>query len=176
MSDANSALHSPANTQPSAAKIKERMIAGPACSAVAVPVMTKIPVPMMAPMPSVIRLVGPRTRRRLCSPVSWASSRIVFSGFVASRLAMQDPRLDMRRAESKKRLAILKQKPSAGAEGLWKDRDSLSRSQFAVLDSVREVEHQPDYQPHSQAKPIGPAKSVNHGAAHDNAQDRNQGQ
>ena len=50
--------------------MKERITAGPACCAVAVPVMTKIPVPMIAPIPRAIRLLGPR------------ALQTVFTGFV----------------------------------------------------------------------------------------------
>ena len=35
------------------------MTAGPACSAAALPVLTKMPAPMMQPMPRRIRLIGP---------------------------------------------------------------------------------------------------------------------
>ena len=36
--------------------------AGPACSAAACPVSTKIPAPMIAPMPRAVRFSGPRVR------------------------------------------------------------------------------------------------------------------
>ncbi|MNX82447.1 hypothetical protein D3C86_1141770 [compost metagenome] len=52
------------------AKMKERMIPGPAHLAAAVPVMTKMPVPMIAPMPSAVKSRAPRTRLR---PESWNS-------------------------------------------------------------------------------------------------------
>ena len=61
----------------------ESTIAGPACSAAASPVNTKIPVPMMAPMPSVTRLRGPRTRFSECSPVAAASAFSCSIDFVA---------------------------------------------------------------------------------------------
>ena len=59
-------------------------MAGPALCAAACPVSTKIPAPMIAPMPSVIRLIGPSARFRECSCSSAASCMITFSGFVAS--------------------------------------------------------------------------------------------
>src|SRR5207244_457194 len=52
----------------------ERTIAGPACSAAASPVSTKMPVPMIAPMPRVTRLTGPSTRLSEWSPVCAASA------------------------------------------------------------------------------------------------------
>src|SRR5262245_48202405 len=49
-----------------------------------------MPAPMTAPMPSVTKLMGPRARFRLCSPVSEASFNSVSSGLVAnSGLPMQ---------------------------------------------------------------------------------------
>ena len=44
-----------------------------------------MPVPMIAPMPSVIRLMGPSERRSECVPVSDASAMMVDRGFLASR-------------------------------------------------------------------------------------------
>src|SRR5947209_848840 len=43
----------------------------------------------MAPIPSVMRLMGPNARLRLCSPVSPASDISISRGFVARRFAMQ---------------------------------------------------------------------------------------
>ena len=71
------------------ASTNESTMAGPAYKAAAAPVSTKMPVPMMAPIPSVIRLIGPSARLRQCSPVSCASARIVSIGFWATRLAIQ---------------------------------------------------------------------------------------
>src|SRR5215469_9164417 len=66
------------------------MMAGPAYSAAAEPVSTKIPAPMMAPIPSVTRLMGPRARFSECSPVSRASFISTSSDLVAkSGLPMQ---------------------------------------------------------------------------------------
>ncbi len=42
-----------------------------------------MPVPMMAPIPSVTRLIGPRTRLRECSPVAAASALSCSIDFVA---------------------------------------------------------------------------------------------
>src|ERR1017187_8604688 len=47
-----------------------------------------MPVPMMEPIPMAIRGNGPKARRRLCSPVSFASARILSNGFVAKRPAI----------------------------------------------------------------------------------------
>src|SRR6266545_4877877 len=60
--------------------------AGPACSAAAWPVSTKMPAPMMAPMPSVIRLSGVSARFSWCSPASLASARRVAMDLVAHKL------------------------------------------------------------------------------------------
>src|ERR1035438_1422347 len=49
------------------ASAKERITAGPAFWAAAVPVSTKMPVPMMQPMPSKTKLSGPSARWRLLS-------------------------------------------------------------------------------------------------------------
>src|ERR1700692_1992757 len=66
------------------------MIDGPAYSAAADPVITKMPAPMMAPIPSVTRFTGPRARFRLCSPVCPASCISVVIDFVANNgLPMQ---------------------------------------------------------------------------------------
>ena len=65
-------------------KRKETTIAGPAAVAAAWPVRTKIPAPIIAPIPSVIKFTGPSARRRECSPLSFASSRITSKGLVAS--------------------------------------------------------------------------------------------
>src|SRR5436305_11328257 len=58
--------------------------------------MTKIPVPMIAPIPSAIRLLGPKARFKLCSPVSCESLRMVSIDLVANRLAIRLPPLDCR--------------------------------------------------------------------------------
>src|SRR5436309_16130477 len=60
--------------------------AGPACSAAAWPVSTKMPAPMMAPMPSVMRLSGPSARFSWCSPAASASARRVAMDLVAHKL------------------------------------------------------------------------------------------
>src|SRR6266513_2920435 len=60
--------------------------AGPAWSAAAWPVSTKMPAPMMAPMPSVIRLSGVSARFSWCSPASLASARRLAMDFVAHKL------------------------------------------------------------------------------------------
>src|SRR5437870_236475 len=52
-------------------------------------VSTKMPLPIIAPMPSEIRLVAPKARLRLCSPVSLASFMIMPRGFFAKRLAIR---------------------------------------------------------------------------------------
>ena len=44
------------------------MIAGPASSAAARPVMTKMPAPMMQPTPKAVSEIGPEARRRRFSP------------------------------------------------------------------------------------------------------------
>ena len=48
----------------------ESIMAGPAFSAAATPVNTKMPVPMMAPTPSAVRPTGPSTRLRRLLPVT----------------------------------------------------------------------------------------------------------
>src|SRR5262245_35633497 len=158
-------------------------IAGPAWSAVAVPVSTKMPVPIIAPIPRVIRLVGPSARRRLCSPVSWASSRMRLSGLVASRLAIQFSLARDRRGCYGRELAILKQNPppqrrvvtncsslvfAAGNSG---DSRHL-RVKAAVPHAIAKVEEQTDKEPYPEAQPVGPAQTVNHGATDEDAKCR----
>src|SRR6185312_5728382 len=64
--------------QQNAAITKHSTIAGPACSAAACPVMTKIPPPMTAPMPSAVMPHGPIVRFSAGpSPMS-ASEKSVF--------------------------------------------------------------------------------------------------
>ena len=67
-------------------RIIEIQTAGPACSAAAWPVRTKMPAPMIAPIPRVTRFRGPRARCSECSPVSSASARSAVMDFVAHRL------------------------------------------------------------------------------------------
>ena len=61
-------------------------MAGPANCAAAVPVSTKMPAPMMAPMPRVIRLMGPSARLSVWppSPSPSASAMMVLMGLVAN--------------------------------------------------------------------------------------------
>src|ERR1700716_3186295 len=59
--------------------------AGPACSAAAWPVSTKMPAPMMAPMPNVIRFKGPSARFSWCSPTESPSARNVGMDLVAHK-------------------------------------------------------------------------------------------
>ena len=58
-------------------------MAGPAYCAAACPVSTKIPAPMMAPIPRVIRLMGPRARLSVCAPSSPASRMSRSNGFLS---------------------------------------------------------------------------------------------
>src|SRR5579863_4392738 len=69
---------------PTPARIYDSMMAGPAYSAAADPVSTKIPAPMIAPIPSDTRLTGPNARFSPCSPVSEASFNKASMGFVAN--------------------------------------------------------------------------------------------
>src|SRR5579859_1428999 len=74
------------------------MMAAPAYCAAAWPVSTKMPAPMMAPMPSVMRLMGPSARLRPCSLVSEASAINISRGLVFSSLeAILEPSLGLRR-------------------------------------------------------------------------------
>src|SRR5690242_7077147 len=61
--------------------MNEMITAGPACSAAAVPVTTKIPVPMTAPMPSAVMPHGPKVR---LSPGPWVSSWVKSVFFASS--------------------------------------------------------------------------------------------
>src|SRR3954453_3528619 len=48
--------------------------------------------------------------------------------------------------------------------------------QTAVLHAVAEVEHEADRQPHAEPQPVGPAEAVNHRAADDDAENRDERQ
>ena len=48
--------------------------------------------------------------------------------------------------------------------------------QLAVPLAIGEIEDQADDQPDDEPQPVGPAQAVDHGAAHDDAEDRNQRQ
>src|SRR5437867_11088704 len=62
---------------PAAATRNERTTAGPAYCAAAVPVTTKTPAPRIAPMPTVVRSSGPRTRRNPDEPSDGRSDGII---------------------------------------------------------------------------------------------------
>src|SRR5215475_9560008 len=70
------------------ARIKLSAIAGPACSAAACPVNTKMPAPITAPTPSVTRLTGPSDRLSVCSPSSLASSLSAEIGLTANKFGI----------------------------------------------------------------------------------------
>src|SRR5208337_2460541 len=67
--------------QPMPAMTKEMMMAGPACSAAATPVSTKMPVPMMPPMPNAISAGMPSARTNPSEEASFLYSAI---GLVAN--------------------------------------------------------------------------------------------
>src|SRR5215510_7621225 len=146
-------------------------MAGPAYCAEATPVKTKIPVPMMAPMPRVIRLMGPRARRRLCSPVSCASERIRLSGLVASRLAIQCSPHDLRCATVKSRHCKTKS-PLPAAKGSMRCLHFLVSDllpKLAVTTAVGEIDNQSDHQPANQSQPVFPFQAVDHRSTHNDA-------
>src|SRR3990170_232161 len=74
--------------------MNESVTAGPACSAAAMPVSTKIPAPMMAPMPSMVRLTAPSARLSEPSPVASASARSSAMDLVAHKFIRRSPRVD----------------------------------------------------------------------------------
>src|SRR5258708_38445976 len=43
-------------------------------------------------------------------------------------------------------------------------------NQLRMRPAVREVKHEPDRKPHDEPQPVRPAESVDHGAAHDDAE------
>src|SRR3954470_5704731 len=77
--------------------MNESGTAGPAWSAAANPVRTKMPAPMMAPMPSMVRLVAVRARLSDRSLVASASARRDATDLVAQRF-MRNPFLGISRA------------------------------------------------------------------------------
>src|SRR4051812_35416850 len=68
-----------------AATMNDSGTAGPAWSAAASPVRTKMPAPMMAPMPSMVRFVAVRARLSDRSLVASASARRDATDLVAQR-------------------------------------------------------------------------------------------
>ena len=71
----------PAKAQAKAPSTNDKVIAGPAFTAAACPVSTKMPAPMIAPMPSETRLTAERVR--LSGTPSWVVSACT-SGSAAS--------------------------------------------------------------------------------------------
>lgn len=77
--------------QATPATVNDSIKAGPVLSCAVNPTRTKIPVPMIAPTPRLVRVIGPRTRRRRFSP--FISSNNIESGLVLKRLlAIDEPR------------------------------------------------------------------------------------
>src|SRR5262249_21710192 len=113
------------------AKTIDSTIAGPALSAAVVPLRTKIPVPITAPMPSVTRLIGPRTRRSPCSPVADASALICSMDFVA--------KIDMPRRYTAEPRPVLHE-PQCRGIGLTQAGAVLGRREPGMaLEAAREV-------------------------------------
>src|SRR5215469_5224395 len=68
--------------------MKASTMAGPACSAAACPVMTKMPPPITAPMPSAVRPQGPSVRfRQGPSPDSTVEKSVFFASSCESMSA-----------------------------------------------------------------------------------------
>ena len=80
-------------------------MAGPALSAAATPVNTKMPVPMMAPTPRAVRPTGPSTRLRRFSPST--SARSFSRGFVAKSCFRMLPFLTVYLPESSSSLTSI---------------------------------------------------------------------
>src|SRR5690349_14288359 len=116
--------------------MKEISTAGPACSAAAVPVTTKMPVPITAPMPSAVMPHGPSVRRR---PGPWAWSSLLKSVLRASNwLSMGKSSWPGRRAAKASRPAL--EAPAAGwSVGVL--------AQLAVAVTVEAVDQEADRGP-----------------------------
>src|SRR5436190_278127 len=109
-------------------------MAGPACCAAASPVSTKMPVPMMAPMPSVTRLIGPRTRLSECSPLTAASAFSCSIDFVA-KIDMKNPQ-----HERKGSVADYTPGPIAQRDGYRVHRASMSSQRIKQPRRHRDTE------------------------------------
>src|SRR6185312_13618547 len=122
-------------------------------------------------IPSVIRLVAPSARRRLCSPVSWASANIVFNGLVASSLAISELSSEFafcslsflienccRKSGHCKTKALRKSRRAQVLEvrsvaGFRTRQHGCSCLHSAVLATVQEIDEHADNQPANQPKP-----------------------
>src|SRR5690348_9107040 len=137
-------------------------IAGPACSAAACPVITKMPPPITAPMPSAVSPHGPRVRRN-CTP-PWTSSAVVASptGLRASncpRMVTTPPVARAKHVPTRRTRQDGKPaKKSGGPEGpprtvapshhFVQRVRHLFRRHLAALVAVQAVKDQPDRRPH----------------------------
>src|SRR5579871_4320104 len=119
---------------------KDSSTAGPACSAAAVPAMTKMPAPMISPMPSMMRLAGPRERCSSCSLAATGSGCTRSPG--ASPLT-----------RSFRRLLHL---------------NPFGR--FTVTPAVGHEDNDPDYAPHDQSQPRIEGQECHHEQAHAHAE------
>src|SRR6187402_2968294 len=127
--------------------MKDRMIAGPAWSAAATPVMTKMPPPMTAPIPSAVSPQGPRVRRR-AGP--WASSCSAWGAFLASNcLSMDGP------GRSVRERIVAKGKAGGRPPAFPGSFLSAERlAQLAVPVAVQEVDQLADDDPAEHQAPV----------------------
>src|ERR1700677_4435443 len=105
--------------------MNETSTAGPACSAAAVPAMTKMPAPMIEPIPSMIRLTGPSVR------LSWLSSVTIGCSRLASLIACALRSLG----------------------GCRRFVDKFPARRLGVADAIGGIDDQSDHGPHTQTNP-----------------------
>src|SRR5690242_9728588 len=122
--------------------MKARITAGPACSAAAWPVITKMPPPMTAPIPNAVSPHGPSVRRR-AGP--WESSTLEKSVLRASScFSMGVPDMKPARFSPCRRVHRVRRREGSGRFG--------AVGQMALAVAVEEVDHQPDRTPHEEGQ------------------------
>src|SRR5690242_8053636 len=122
---------------------KQSTIAGPACSAAAWPVITKMPPPITAPMPSAVRPHGPSVRLSDGPSIASASEKSVF--LTRSRCSMRIPRCASSRPKGTK--------PADRSAG-FVVRLALRAAQLAAPVAVEEIDEQARDDPAGHPEPV----------------------
>src|SRR5437763_779678 len=126
---------------------KERMTAGPACCAAAVPVYTKIPAPMIAPMPMRIRFTGPSARRSSLASATTGSG--VVRSVTPACVIVLAPLLF-----------------GGGGRGVAQHEPRRSR----MTNAVDRVDHEANHRPRQKPQPGIDGKERHHETAHEDTE------
>src|SRR5690242_20044846 len=124
-----------------AAITNDRMIAGPACSAAAWPVITKMPPPITAPMPSAVRPQGPSVRFRLGPSSTAALLKSVFFASNWSSMGIPDQSRGARSARGRREAGLL------GFSVAGRARSAALVGEVAAAVAVDAVEDEADRRP-----------------------------